>query len=354
MRVLHVDGGRDWGGGQNQVRLLVRELARRGVDQLCLCPAGSALEVRLRAESLPVEPIRWTSGNDPRAVAAIFGRAGDCTLIHAHDAHAVQAALVPAWLRRRPLIASRRTLFRTRAAKWNRARRVIAVSEAVGERLRASGVRADRIRVIPSAIDVDEVVGLPAAHPTLRERLSLPADAFLVGNVGALIPLKRQVLIPRIAARLRDAYWVIVGEGPERSAIEAAIVAHGVSQTVRLPGRLPDARRYLQELDAFVFPSVDEALGTSVLDAMARGVPVIAAASAGPAEVLAPVHAETHVGLFPPDDADVAAAHIARLRAQPALRERIVALQQARLQDFRIETLTDAVQQVYDDVVQGR
>ena len=354
MRVLHVDGGRDWGGGQNQVRLLVRALQERGVEQLCLCPAGSELDVRLRAESLPVEPIRWTSGNDPRAIRHIFRSAAGCDLIHAHDAHGVQASILPAWLRRRPLVASRRTLFRTRPVKWNRARRVIAVSEAVAERLRASGVHPERIRVIPSAIDADEVVGLPPASPTLRERLMLPATAFLVGNVGALIELKRQALIPRIAARLRDVYWVIIGEGPARGAIDAAIVAHGVTQTVRMPGRLPDARRYIQELDAFVFPSVDEALGTSVLDAMARGVPVVAAQSAGPAEVLAPVHAETGVGLFPPDDADVAAAHIARIRAEPELRRRIVELQLARIQDFRIEALTDAVQAVYAEVVKRR
>src|SRR5690606_10809378 len=172
---------------------------------------------------------------------------------------------------------------RTGAGPWRHPQRVIAVSDAVAHRLRTVGVRPERIRVIPSAIDIDEVIALPPASPTLRERLLIPPDAFLIGNVGPLLPVKHQVLIPRIAARLRDLQWVIIGEGPERHAILEAIKAHGVGPMVRLPGRLPDARRYLQELDAFIFPSVDEALGTSVLDAMARGVPVIAAGSAGPA-----------------------------------------------------------------------
>lgn len=354
MRVLHVDGGRDWGGGQNQVRLLVRALAERGIDQLCLCPAGSELDVRLREERLPVEPIRWTSGNDPRAIFRILAHAADYDLIHAHDAHAMQAAILPARLRRRALIATRRTLFRTRATKWNRAYRVIAVSDAVAQRLRASGVRPDKIRVIPSAIDIVEVMALPPASPTLRERLMLPQEAFLIGNVGALIELKRQVLIPRIAARLRDFYWVIIGEGPERAAIQSAIVAHGVTQTVRMPGRLPDARRFLQELDAFVFPSVDEALGTSVLDAMARGVPVVAANSAGPAEVLRPVQQAAHVSLFPPDDADAAAALIARIHSETDLRRRVVELQNHRMREYRIDRLTDATLNVYREVQENR
>jgi glycosyltransferase involved in cell wall biosynthesis len=349
-----VDGGRDWGGGQNQVRLLVKALDQRGIEQLCLCPAGSDLDLRLRADSLPVESIRWNAARDPRVMGRIYARADDYDLVHTHDADAMRAALLPARLRHRPLVATRRTLVRSRSPKWKRASSVIAVSDGVAHRLRASGVRPDRIRVIPSAIDIDEVVALPPATPTLRERLLLPDDAFLVGNVGALVSWKRQVMVARVAARLRDVYWVIIGEGPEWGAIQSAIVAHGVTQTVRMPGRLPDARRYLQELDAFLFPSVDEALGTSVLDAMARGVPVVAANSAGPAEVLRPVHDVTGVGLFPPDDPDTAAAHIRRIRDEPELRRRVVELQRQRMSAFRIGSLVDATLEVYRDVLGKR
>mgnify|MGYP001327127828 CR=1 FL=1 len=352
MRVLHVDTAHDWGGGQNQVRLLVSRLAGQGVHQLCICRAGSELDRRLRAESLPVEAVSMTS---PIAFARhIYTRASDYDLVHAHDAFALRASVIPARLRRRALLATRRTMSRTRPRAWRAPQRVIAVSDAVAHRLRTSGVRADRIRVIPSAIDVDEVISLPPASPTLRERLLLAPDAFVVGNVGPLLPVKHQVQIPRIAARLRDLHWVIIGEGPERPAILESIKAHGVGPNVRLPGRLPDARRYLQELDAFVFPSVDEALGTSVLDAMARGVPVVAADSAGPAEILRPVHDLTGVSLFPPDDADTAAAHIQRIREDAGLRRRVIGLQNQRVRDFRIERLVESTLRVYREVLDGR
>jgi len=352
MRVLHVDTAHDWGGGQNQVRLLVDRLAQQGIEQLCICRAGSELDRRLRKESLPVESVQLKG---PLQFGRhIHARARDFDVVHAHDALALRATIIPAQLRRRPLIATRRTMSRTGAGPWRHPQRVIAVSDAVAHRLRTVGVRPERIRVIPSAIDIDEVIALPPASPTLRERLLIPPDAFLIGNVGPLLPVKHQVLIPRIAARLRDLQWVIVGEGPERHAILEAIKAHGVGPLVRLPGRLPDARRYLQELDAFIFPSVDEALGTSVLDAMARGVPVIAADSAGPAEILRPIHDLTGVSLFPPDDADAAAEHIMRIREDPELRRRLVGLQNQRVRDFRIERLVESTLRVYHEVLGGR
>lgn len=352
IRVLHLDGRRDWAGGQNQVRLLMRDLfRRRDIDQLCLCPRGSALENRLRAESLPVEGVGWRGGTDPRAAVTIFQRARGFDILHAHDAHAVQAAIPTAWLRRIPLIATRRSLLRTSSLKWNRAARVIAISNAVAQLLRESGVRQDRIRLIPSAIDVDEVQALSPTMPTLRALLQLDARAFLAGNIGTLTGYKRQIVIPHAAARLPDVHWVIIGEGTERAAIESAIAKLAVSATVRLTGHVPDARRCLQELDVFVLPSVGEPLGTSVLDAMAANIPVVAADSAGPAEILGPVHRQTGVSLFPPDKPEHLAASVSRLQKEPTLRQMVVDLQRQRLADYRIQALADAVLQVYCEVL---
>ena len=352
MRILHVDTAREWGGGQDQLRLLMSRLAAQGVEQLCICRAGGEPERRWRAASLRVEGIPMSS---PFAFGRhIHTRAVEYDIVHVHDSQALRTSILPARLSRRALVATRRDLSRAHPRLWRRPQRVIAVSDAVAHRLRTSGVRPDRIRVVHSGIDVDEVVGLPAASPTLRERLLIAPDAFVVGNVGPLLPVKHQVLIPRIAARLRNLQWVIIGEGPERQAILEAIKAHGVGPNVRLPGRMPDARRYLQALDAFIFPSVDEALGTAVLDAMARGVPVVAADSAGPAEILRPVHDLTGVSLFPPDAADVAAAHLTRIRDDAALRRRVVGMQNQRVRDFRVERLVESTLRVYREVLAAR
>ncbi len=354
MRVLHVDGGHRWGGGQNQVRLLMHGLAAHGVEQLCLCPQDSPLETRLRAERLPVTSMRWSGGADPGVALAIFRLAKGRDVIHAHDAHALQLGLAGAKLRSVPIVAARRTHFSMRARKWNMATRVIAVSETVRQRLLECGVRDEKISVIRSGIDVAEVENLRHASPGMRTRLGIRADAFVAGTIGTLLDYKHQTIIVQAAARARDIHWVIVGEGPERANIASAIQAHGVAANVRLAGALTDARPWLREMDAFAFPSKGEALGTSMLDAMASGVPVVAADDAGPAEVLGPVHERTGASLFPLDDAGALAAAVRRLRSDPALRQRIVALQRERLREFRIERVVEETLALYREVAAGR
>ena len=72
MRVLHVDSGREFRGGQNQVRLLARELAREsGVEQRLVTRRGSELARRARAEGVAVREVPWSLGLDPRALFRI-------------------------------------------------------------------------------------------------------------------------------------------------------------------------------------------------------------------------------------------------------------------------------------------
>jgi glycosyltransferase involved in cell wall biosynthesis len=350
MRVLHIDSGRRWGGGQNQVRLLMRQLATRGIEQMCVCPVQSPLATRLRDEALPVDPIEWEGGLDFAAFRAIGRRVRGFDIIHCHDAHAFQLALLPAKLRRRPILAMRRVCFDTRPLKWNQATRVIAISEAVRKTLLASAVREDKIRIIPSGIDPAEVVALLPLDPPLRRRIG--ADGrFLAGNVGTLLEYKQQTLIPQAAARLRDVHWVIVGEGPQRDVIESSIVAHGVGAHVHLTGNIADARRCLRELDVFVFTSMGEALGTSILDAMAMGVPVVASDDAGPAEVLRPVHERTGASLFRAGDPDAIAHVVRRVRDEPVLAPLMASFQRERVEDYHIARTADATLALYAEVM---
>jgi glycosyltransferase involved in cell wall biosynthesis len=351
MRVLHIDGGRRWGGGQNQVRLLMHQLAARDLEQLCVCPAQSPLATRLRDERLPVEPIEWRRGTDFRAFRAIARRLRTFDVIHCHDAHAFQLALLPAKLRRRPILATRRVCFDTRPLKWNQATRVIAISDAVKQTLLSSDVREEKIRVIPSGIDPAEIRSLQPLDPTLRSRIGLPSTRFLAGNVGTLLEYKQQTLIPQAAARLRNVQWVIVGEGPRRDAIQSAITAHGVGAHVRLTGNIADARRCLRELDVFVFTSIGEALGTSILDAMAAGVPVVASDDAGPAEVLRPVHEKTGASLFKAGDPDAIAHIVRRVRDEPALAPIMASFQRERVDDYHVARTAEASLALYDEVV---
>ncbi len=100
MRVLHVDSGREFRGGQDQVRLLARELAREpGIEQRLVTRRGSELARRATAEGVAVREIPWALGLDPRAWwrLVVEALAWPPDLLHAHNGHAVTLAV---WARR--------------------------------------------------------------------------------------------------------------------------------------------------------------------------------------------------------------------------------------------------------------
>jgi len=163
LRVLHVDSGRVYRGGQNQVRLLARALAREpDVQQHLVTQRGSELARRVAAAGIPVLEVSWTIGLDPRAWWRLFllAREWRADVIHAHDGHALGLALAARrWLDAQPrIVATRRVVFpvRRRSALF-RADYIVAISAAVQTGLVAAGVSPARIGVVPSGIDPDEV-----------------------------------------------------------------------------------------------------------------------------------------------------------------------------------------------------
>lgn len=334
--ILHVSSNRGWGGGENQVRLLMQQLARYQVRQLCVCPKRSPLAQRLRDLNLPVRVVPWRSASDPRALIGLANVIGRFDVVHCHDAAALQLALVPAKLRRVKVVASRRVRFKTSALKWNRASRIIAVSETVREQLLAAGVKDRKIVVIHSGTDLAETRAVEPFQPTLREKLGLSRETFVAGNAGAFIPGKRQALIAEAAAMLPAVHWLLAGEGPERANIEAAIAQHGVGDRVHLLGWLGDARPMLKELDVYVSTSIDDGLGNSITESLALQIPVLVAEAGGPAEIMRPITGKAGPVMFAPDNARSLARAVDKLR-DPARRRKIIEAQDERFADFDIE-----------------
>jgi len=350
MRVLHLDTARHWGAGQNQVRLLMREIREQKLEQMCLTPEGSQLAARLRTDALPSQTVEHARGAGIRFTRAAIHFARNADLVHTHSTDALGAGRWVAHWRGLPFLAACREVSPARAGRWGRADRVVAVSATVRDALIAGGLDPDRIRVIHSGIDGDEIRRLPHMVPSLRDRLGIRPDRFLVGAVGSLHEFRNHRLVPQAAARARDIAWVVIGDGPEQAAIEAAVAAHGVESSVRLVGGLTDPRTALRELDVLISPAAGEALGTGILEAMVLDIPVLAADDAGPAEILRPVYAETGIGLFPTGDPDALAAAVNRLRNEPDLRARVIASQKKRADAFSIQATGRATVTLYREM----
>ena len=184
------------------------------------------------------------------------------------------------------------------------------------------GVPAARAVVVNEGIDLERVDAAPPGN--LHEELWLPRHAPIVGNVAALVPHKGQRHLIDAAAivvrQIPDARFVIAGEGELRHALERQIRDRHLEKHVILLGFRPDVLSLHKVFDVFVMSSVTEGLGTSLLDAMACGKPVVATEAGGIPEVVE----DGLTGLLVPvRDPEAMAAAIVRLLHDAGLRRQM-------------------------------
>ena len=303
MRILHVDSGREFRGGQDQVRLLVRELAATSdVEQCLLTKRGSELAKRAAGRRVAVREIPWGLGLDPRSWwrVVVESLAWRPHIIHAHNNHAATMAL---WARRfhnwagpgaaPRFVATRRVVFPLRTGSaLRRADAVIAVSRAVNEALVAAGVPPGEIAIVHDGIDPDEIRSAATPALNVRATLGLPPGTPLVANVAALEPSKDQATLIRAAHAARtsrpELHWLIAGAGPERRALAAEVGRLDLVDRVHLIGHVVRADALMHESDVVVMSSRAEGLGSVVLHALALGKPVVATDAGGLPEILPP------------------------------------------------------------------
>jgi glycosyltransferase involved in cell wall biosynthesis len=343
--IVHVASGREWRGGQRQVWLLARELARRDISQVVVTSTGSELAHRLTHDGIRVHPGRWKIGLDLRVVPAILGELRPPVVLHAHDSHALTLAGLSALIRRTPVVVTRRVTFPLqRKFFYHRACRIIAISRAVREALQRDGIPSERMVVIPSAVDpgVSECREL-----NVRAEHQIPSTARLAVHFGALTPEKDHRTLILAAARLvrdlPDLHWVIAGEGPLRRELEAQIQGLAVQDRIHLIGALDDPHRLLTAADIFVLSSVSEGLGSSILAAMVRGVPVVATRVGGVPDLL-----EAGAGIMvPPGDPAAIAAAVRRVLTDQSLRASLVNTARRKVKRFSAAAMADQVMTVY-------
>ena len=326
---LHVDTARSWRGGQNQVLVTVLGLRALGHRTMLVAHPGGELR-RRAAEGLELLPLAPVTEMDLSA-AWRFSRAIKQLhpdIVHAHDPHAVAmsalALSMSTQLVKPPLVASRRVDFHLRGSslsrwKYRQVDMFICASEAIRTMLLGDGVAARRAVTVHEGIDLGRVA---AAEPApLREELWLPHGAPIVGNVAALVGHKGQKHLVDAAAlvvrQVPDARFVIAGEGELRGALEQQIKHLGLEKHVLLAGFRPDILSLHKAFDIFVMSSVTEGLGTSLLDAMACGKPVVATTAGGMPEVVK--DGSTGI-LVPPRDHQAMADAIVKLLKDAELR----------------------------------
>lgn len=361
MLSIHIDTATTWRGGQNQVLLTVMGLRAAGDRTLLVAhPAG---ELRRRAAE-GLEFIALAPGHelDLKAgwrLSRLVNRLRP-DIVHAHDPHAVAMAALGLSMSTAqpaaPLVASRRVDFHLKRHsfsqwKYRQVACFIAASNAIAEILASDGVPRSKIVTVHEGIDVERVANVPSA--SVHAELFLPTHAPIVGNIGALVPHKGQRHFVDAAAlvvrEVPDARFVILGEGELRAALEHQVKHLHLERHVFLPGFRADVLALLKGVDVFVMSSETEGLGTSILDAMACGKPVVGTRTGGIPEVVDDGVTGT---LVLPHDPKALADAIVDLLRDPQRGARMGAAGLARVRErFSLDRMVQETRAVYETVV---
>jgi glycosyltransferase involved in cell wall biosynthesis len=190
------------------------------------------------------------------------------------------------------------------------------------------------------------------ARDKAQERLGAPRGRFLAGNVGRLVTHKRQQNFIEAVARLKNAGLdiggILAGDGPHRAELEKQARASGLEQEIIFTGFSNDTRPLYAAMDAFVLCSDREGFPMTVLEAMAAGVPVVAADVGGVSEC---VEDEKTGLLIPAGDPGAIARALARLAEKPELRMRLAenALERVR-SEFTVRKMAAEHEVLYTEI----
>jgi len=360
IRTLHINTERTWRGGEQQTFYLVEGLARRGHHVTLACRAGSPLHERAR--SLPVEvlPMCVHGEIDPvamfRLASAIRKRAID--IIHMHTSHAHTLGCAGAALARRgKCIVSRRVDFSIRRSfasrwkyRWN-VDRYIAISHAIKNVMVNDGIEDSRISVVHSGIDPSRFEGVEPAD--IRDELGLAADTPLIGNVAHMADHKGQSYLidamPSILSELPAAHLVIAGTGELHDELVAQVARLGIERSVSFLGFRTDVLALLRALDVFVMSSHMEGLGTSILDAMACGAPVVGTNAGGIPEIITD---GDNGMLVPARDPGKLALAVIRVLTDQGLASRLVHAGRSTVTErFTVDTMVEGNLAIYRELL---
>jgi len=359
MKVLHVETGRHLYGGPQQVVWLVEALVARGHDCTLVCPPGSGIDTAARQRGLRVSNLFCAGDLDlPFAYRLTqFINEMKPDLVHCHSRRgadilgglAASFADVPAVVSRR---VDNTEMALMAALRYRPFKRIIAISEAIARVLRESGVDADRITVIRSAVDATAFAAPPDRGAFVRE-FGLVDRPFTIGAAGQFIARKgyEHLLeaVAAIAETARPFRVLLFGEGEQDAQLRRRAAELGIDDLVRFEGFRDDLDRWLGGLDLFAHPALAEGLGVVTLKAQAAGVPVVGFRAGGLPEAVADGESGT---LVEPGDGEALARAIRTLMDDDERRARYGAAGRARMQEaFSVATMADKHVELYESVL---
>jgi glycosyltransferase involved in cell wall biosynthesis len=358
LRIVHTESSLGWGGQEMRILAEAQGLLRRGHDVRLVCPPAARIHAQAANWGVPVVALPIEKKR-PRGLRALITwlRANRCDIVNTHSSTDSWLAALSLLILGRPV-----PIVRTRhisapvprgpLSRWlymGAAARVVTTGEALRRQLvEHNGFRASRIESVPTGIDAGRF--RPGERKAMRARFGLPQDRVLVGIVATLRSWKGHAFLIEAMTRLPEQFeLVIVGDGPQREALEQRIVRLGLRGRVRMQGQQADVLPWLRALDIFALPSyANEGVPQALVQAMLVELPCVTTPVGGIPEIAE--HERTALLVAPRDPVALAAA-IERLAANEGLRRELgEAARKHCVEGCSYERMLDRMAAIYREV----
>jgi len=361
MKILHLSSALTWRGGEQQLNYLCEELQKDNIAQLVACPHNSELFERLKGSQIKTYPYKKLSGLNILFALNLkkLCKKEGVSIIHVHDSHAHTAAYLAALMGNKvPLVVSRRvdfvvgnSILSKNKYKHKSISRIICVSDAIKNIMIETTGHSDKICTVHSGIDT---LRFPFTQKTgrLYNLLNIDSTSLLIGNTSALADHKDYFTFIDVAHEvlktLPHARFIIIGEGLLKEEIKGYINKLGLQKQISMIGFRGDIPELLPDFDVFLITSKTEGLGTSILDAFACRVPVVATNAGGIPEIVK--HNETGL-LAPVRDIKLLTENVVKVLSDSALTELLVNNASKALKSFTKEVMAQKTMQIYSDII---
>lgn len=362
MKILHINTERTWRGGEQQTLNLLAGLKKRRVASDLVCQPGSPLQEKAAAAGVNVIPIGMRGEIDLAAGWQIrkLIRRFNYHIIHCHTSHAHSLAFLASVgsgvtrlvTRRVDFSIFRHSFLKLSGIKYRfMADYYIAISHKIKAVMIDDGIAGRRIFVVHSGIDPQRFMA--AAGDRLLAEFDIQANQQVVINVAHLAGHKGQIYlvraIPHVLAKLPRTRFFIVGQGELMGELKQAALDLDLEDALVFAGFRDDVADFYQMADLFVMSSVQEGLGTAVLDALALAKPVVATHTGGLPEIIQ--DGKTGRLVAPADPAALAEGIVDMLTRAEAAKSMGLAGQALVRKSFSIDAMVEKNIEVYQQVM---
>ncbi|OGS45983.1 MAG: hypothetical protein A2539_06625 [Elusimicrobia bacterium RIFOXYD2_FULL_34_15] len=355
LKILHIDFEKTWRGGQQQLFWLVEGLSKKGHNNYVVCRTDSELHKKLQDNSYDFFSLKMLFELDPFAIFRTKKIIEEVKpdIIHLHSAHAHTIGVIASKLSRHKskLILSRRVEFGINNRwKYENVDKIVAISKRVKEILVKSGISENKISVVYSGVDLKRFEKI--SNEYLNAEFNIKKEQIVIGTVGSLDRCKNHKNFIQAASIIKNSIpnsiFFIVGEGVLKKELIAYTEKLGLSDSIVFTGFRNDIPQILSIFSIFILSSDSEGLCTSLIDAMASGLPIVATNVGGVPEL---IEDNTNGLQVSPDNPVQIVDAVMKIVNDKNLKMRFSQLNKIKSREFSKENMIDSTERIYSEII---